>query len=155
MYFKQFLHDDLVCSSYFIASRQSREAAVVDPQLDIQPYIELAADRDYRITHVIDTHIHADHVSGNRALAAATEAKLYLHEAADVLFSFTPLRDDEEIHMGQLILRVMHTPGHREEAICLLVTNPPRSPEPSIHRSHTHSPHPRQEQSLELFLLHY
>lgn len=132
MYFKQFLHDALGCSSYFIASRQSREAAVVDPQLDIQPYLELAADRDYRITHVIDTHIHADHISGNRALAAATGAKLYLHEAADVLFPFNPLQDGEDLRVGQLILRVVHTPGHREEAICLLVTNPPRSPEPSM-----------------------
>ncbi len=132
MYFKQFLHDDLGCSSYLIASRQSREAAVVDPQLDIQPYLELAADRDYRITHVLDTHIHADHISGNRALAAATGAGIYLHEASDLLFPFNPLRDGDVLQIGQLNLQVVHTPGHRPEAICLLVTNPPRSPEPSM-----------------------
>src|SRR5215211_1498352 len=132
MYFKQFLHDDLGCSSYLIASRQSREAAVVDPQYDIQPYLDLAAERGYTITHVIDTHLHADHVSGNRRLAAATGAELYLHERADVLFPFHPLHDGDELHLGQVVLRVVHTPGHRPEAITLLVLNPPRSPEPSM-----------------------
>src|SRR5947209_5979097 len=109
MYFKQFLHDDLGCSSYFIASRQSREAAVVDPQLEIHPYLELAKERDFRLVAVIDTHLHADHVSGNRALAAATGAKLYLHESADVLFPFQPLRDGDEVTLGQVILRAVHT----------------------------------------------
>ena len=132
MYFKQFLNDELGCSSYFIASRESREAAVVDPAADVRPYLELAAERGYRITHVIDTHIHADHVSGNRALAAAAGAELCLHESADVLFPFRPLRDGEELRLGQLSLRIVHTPGHRPEAISILVLNPPRSPEPSM-----------------------
>jgi glyoxylase-like metal-dependent hydrolase (beta-lactamase superfamily II)/rhodanese-related sulfurtransferase len=132
MYFKQFLHDESGCASYFLASRQSREALVVDPQLDIQPYLDLAAEREYRISDVIDTHLHADHVSGNRALAQATGARTWLYESADVLFPFNKLSDGQELHLGQLILRVVHTPGHRPEAICLLVTNPPRSPMPSI-----------------------
>src|SRR6195256_6123246 len=93
MYFKQFLHDETGCASYFLASRQSREAAVVDPQLDIQSYLDLAAERDYRITDVIDTHLHADHVSGNRALAAATGGRIWLHESADVLFPFDAMKD--------------------------------------------------------------
>lgn len=95
MYFKQFLNDDLGCSSYLVASRQSREAIVVDPQFDIQPYLDLAREREYTVVGVIDTHLHADHVSGNRALAAATEATLYLHEAADVTFAFHKLRDGD------------------------------------------------------------
>lgn len=132
MYFKQFLHDDLGCSSYFIASRDSREAVVIDPQRDIEQYLELAAEREYQIVGVIDTHLHADHISGNRRLAAATGAKLYLHRSADVRFAFEPLDDGDEITLGQVILRVVHTPGHRPEAISLVVTNPPRSPEPSI-----------------------
>jgi glyoxylase-like metal-dependent hydrolase (beta-lactamase superfamily II)/rhodanese-related sulfurtransferase len=132
MYFKQFLHDETGCASYFLASRQSREAAVIDPQLEIQPYLDLAHERDYRIVEVIDTHLHADHISGNRALAAATGARLSLHERADVAFAFHPLADGDEIRLGQLILQVVHTPGHRPESISLLVTNPPRSPEPSI-----------------------
>ena len=132
MYFKQFLHDDLGCSSYFVASRQSREAIVVDPQFDIQPYLDLAGEREYTVVGVIDTHLHADHVSGNRALAAAADATLYLHEAADVTFAFHELRDGDKITIGQVILRVMHTPGHTPEMISLLVINPARSPEPSM-----------------------
>jgi len=132
MYFKQFLHDALGCSSYFIASRQSREAVVVDPQLDTQPYLNLARERGYTVVGVIDTHLHADHVSGNRALAAAAGAQLYLHEAADALFPFRKLRDGDDMTIGQVVLRVVHTPGHRPEMISLLVINPPRSPEPSM-----------------------
>jgi glyoxylase-like metal-dependent hydrolase (beta-lactamase superfamily II)/rhodanese-related sulfurtransferase len=132
MYFKQFLHDETGCASYFVASRQSREALVIDPQLRIQPYLDLAEERDYRIVEVIDTHLHADHVSGNRALAAATGARLWLHEGADVDFPFHALRDGQEILLGQIVVHVVHTPGHRPESISLLLTNPPRSPEPSM-----------------------
>jgi hydroxyacylglutathione hydrolase len=132
MYFKQFLHDETGCASYVVASRQTREAAVVDPQLDIQPYLDLAAERGYRLVHVVDTHLHADHLSGNRRLAAASGARLWLHGLADVRFAFDALEDGDELHLGQLIVRVVHTPGHRPEAISLLVANPPRSPEPSL-----------------------
>ena len=132
MYFKQFLHDESGCASYFVASRQSREAMVIDPQIDVQPYIDLAAERDYRITDVIDTHLHADHVSGNRKLAEKTGARLSLHESADVRFPFNPLTHGQEVPLGQLIIRVVYTPGHRPESICLLMTNPLRSPMPSI-----------------------
>ncbi|MDN5762487.1 MAG: MBL fold metallo-hydrolase [Microlunatus sp.] len=132
MYFKQFLHDDHGCASYFIASRASREAAVVDPQVDVDPYLDLAAERGYRITTVIDTHLHADHVSGNRALARATGATVRLHSSAEVAFAFAPLEDEDVLPLGQLRLQVLHTPGHRIESISLLVVNPPRSPEPSM-----------------------
>ena len=132
MYFKQFLHDDLGCSSYLIASRDSRAAAVIDPHRDVQQYLDLAAERGYNIVAVIDTHLHADHVSGNRDLAAATGAQLYLYETADTLFPFQPLQDGDEISLGQVVLRVVHTPGHRPEGLSLLVVNPARSPEPSM-----------------------
>ena len=111
---------------------EAREALVVDPHLDIQPYIDLASERDYTIVDVIDTHLHADHISGNRALVAATGARLWLHEAADVHFPFNALRDGQDLRLGQLIIHVVYTPGHRPESVCLLVTNPPRSPEPSL-----------------------
>src|SRR5437588_13105231 len=93
MYFKQFLHDEAGCASYFVASRQSREAVVVDPQYDVEPYRDLAEERGYTITDVVDTHLHADHVSGNRKLAQATAARLWLHESADVNFPFNKLAD--------------------------------------------------------------
>ena len=132
MYFKQFLHDETGCASYFVASRESREAAIIDPQHQIQPYLDLAVERDYRITMVIDTHLHADHISGNRALAAATGATLFLHADAQVDFPFHALRDGEDLHLGQIVMRVVHTPGHRPESISLVLTNPSRSPEPSM-----------------------
>ena len=132
MYFKQFLHDETGCASYFVASRQSREAWVVDPQYEVQPYLDLADERGYRIVGVADTHLHADHISGNRKLAQSAGATLYLHDAADVLFPFEPLHDGQELNLGQLVMRVYHTPGHRPEAMCLTVTNPLRSPMPSI-----------------------
>ena len=132
MYFKQFLHDETGCASYFVASRQSREAMVIDPQYNVQPYIDLAEERGYRITDVVDTHLHADHVTGNRKLAQQAGARLWLYESADVVFPFDPLKDGQELHLGQLVIRAIHTPGHRPESICLLITNPLRSPMPSI-----------------------
>ena len=105
---------------------------MVDPHRDMQQYIDLAAERGYNIVAVIDTHLHADHVSGNRDLAEATGAQLYLYEGADVLFPFQPLQDGNVISLGQVVLRVIHTPGHRPEGLSLVVVNPLRSPEPSM-----------------------
>jgi glyoxylase-like metal-dependent hydrolase (beta-lactamase superfamily II)/rhodanese-related sulfurtransferase len=109
-----------------------REAVVVDAQYELQPYVELAAERGYSIRHVIDTHVHADHVSGNRRLAKLTGAELWLHTSADVDFPYQALNDGDKLQVGQLVLRVLHTPGHRPEAMCLLVSNLERSPEPSL-----------------------
>ncbi len=90
------------------------------------------AERGLTLRHIVDTHLHADHVSGNRRLAAATGAPVSLHESADVLFPFEKLRDGQKIAVGELIVEVLHTPGHRPESLSLLITNPPRSPQPSI-----------------------
>ena len=132
MYFKQILNEEAGCSSYIIASRQSMEAVVVDPSLNIDQYIELAKNRRFEIKTVIDTHIHADHVSGARKLAVATGAEVAVHESADLLFQFRGLADGEVIKLGQLRLEILHTPGHRPESISILVTNPPRGEEPSL-----------------------
>lgn len=132
VYFKQIFNEDCGCSSYVIASRQSKEAAVVDSAIEIHQYLDLARDRSFKIKYVIDTHLHADHVSGNRKLVAATGAELCLHESADVLFPFRRLKDGEELHLGQLILKIVHTPGHRPESISIMVTNPPRGEQVSM-----------------------
>jgi hydroxyacylglutathione hydrolase len=132
MYFKQILNELCGCASYFVASRQSNEAAVVDPSLDLEQYDRLLRERDFRLRYVIDTHVHADHVSGGRLLAAEHDADFCLHESARVTFPFRPLRDGEELELGQLRLRIIHTPGHRPELISILIVNPPRSPEPSM-----------------------
>lgn len=132
MYFKQILDERYGCASYVIASRQSAEAAIVDPSIEIGQYEAILSERDFRLRYVIDTHVHADHLSGARRLAAAHGAELCLHESARVNYPFRPLVDGEELELGQLRLRVMHTPGHRPELISILVVNPPRSPEPSM-----------------------
>ena len=132
MYFKQFLDEQCGCASYLIASRQSHEAAVVDPSIDTDQYDELLRDRGFRLKYVIDTHVHADHVSGARRLAARHGAELCLHESAAVAYPFRGLKDGEELPLGQLRLRILHTPGHRSELISILVINPLRSPEPSM-----------------------
>lgn len=132
MYFKQFLDERLGCASYCVASRQSHEAAIVDPSIDTDQYEALLEEREFTLKYVIDTHVHADHVSGARALAARHGAELCLHESAAVSYPFRALRDGEELELGQLRLRVLHTPGHRPELISILVINPPRSAEPSM-----------------------
>ncbi|MDR7418340.1 MAG: MBL fold metallo-hydrolase [Armatimonadota bacterium] len=132
MYFKQFLDEICGCASYLVASRQSREAAIVDPSLATAQYEALMAERGFTLRYVIDTHVHADHVSGARALAARHGVPVCLHESARVTYPVQSLRDGDELPLGQLRLRVVHTPGHRPEMISLLVINPPRSPEPSM-----------------------
>lgn len=132
MYFRQFLDERCGCASYLVASRQSREAAIIDPSIAIEEYDAILAQRDFRLRYVIDTHIHADHVSGARDLATEHGAELCLHEVAHVAYPFRPLHDAEELALGQLRLRVLHTPGHRPELVSILVVNPARSPEPSM-----------------------
>jgi glyoxylase-like metal-dependent hydrolase (beta-lactamase superfamily II)/rhodanese-related sulfurtransferase len=132
MYFKQILDEHSGCASYVVASRESEEAAIVDPSIQIEQYLTLLEDREFTLRYVIDTHVHADHVSGARRLVAAAGGELCLYESADVAYPFRPLRDGEEIPLGQLRLRVLHTPGHRPELMSILVVNPPRSPEPSM-----------------------
>ena len=132
MYFKQILDERCGCASYLIASRQSHEAAIVDPSIETDQYLPLLQERGFTLRYVIDTHVHADHVSGARKLAAEHGAELCLHESAKVAYPFRGLRNAEELPLGQLKLRILHTPGHRPELISVLVINPPRSPEPSM-----------------------
>jgi hydroxyacylglutathione hydrolase len=132
MYFKQILDERCGCASYLIASRQSQEAAIVDPAIQVEQYEALLQERGFQLRYIIDTHVHADHVSGARLLASQCGGELCLHAAAPVAYPFRPLEDGEELPLGQLRLRVMHTPGHRRELFSLLVVNPPRSPEASM-----------------------
>ncbi|MFN8536089.1 MAG: MBL fold metallo-hydrolase, partial [Thermomicrobiales bacterium] len=132
MYFKQIRNERCGCASYLIASRQTREAAVVDPAHTTGEYDTLLRERGFTLRYVIDTHLHADHISGARQLAAAHGADLCLHEFAVVTYPFLPLQDNMELTLGQLRLRVLHTHGHRPELISLLIGNPARSPEPAL-----------------------
>ena len=113
MYFKQFLNERCGCASYVVASRRTHDAAIIDPAIETEPYDALLRERGFRLHYVIDTHIHADHVSGARRLATQYGAQLCLHESAQVAYPFRPLHDHQELELGQLRLRVLHTPGHR------------------------------------------
>jgi len=132
MYFKQILDERCGCASYLIASRQSHEAAIVDPSIETAQYEPLLQERGFKLRYVLDTHVHADHVSGARKLVADHGADLCMHESARVTYPFRPLANGDELPLGQLKLRVLHTPGHRPELISILVVNPQRSPEPSM-----------------------
>ena len=107
-------------------------STVGDPHADdLERYLEFATLKGTTITRVIDTHIQADHRSGGRALAARTGAAYGLHESADVAFPFTPLADGQELVCGNVVIRVLHTPGHTPESLCLVVTDKTRGPESS------------------------
>jgi hydroxyacylglutathione hydrolase len=131
MIFKPYYYFDTGCAAYLFGCASMGKCAVVDPQArDVNSYLEFAAAKDMRITHVIDTHVHADHRSGGAELARRAGAHYCLHEVADVEVSFTPMRDAEEIELGNTRVTVLHTPGHSPESVCLLVKDLRRGPEP-------------------------
>jgi hydroxyacylglutathione hydrolase len=103
---------------------------VVDPQLEIEPYLEAAAQKAMRVTHIIETHVQADHVSGARRLATAARAPVLFHESAGVHFPHVAVADGEEHEMGNVRMTFLHTPGHTPDSLSILVTDRTRGPEP-------------------------
>lgn len=101
-----------------------------DPTEQIEPYLRVSQETGMKIRYVIDTHVHADHVSGGRRLAEATGADYVLHTSAGAQFPFRGVTDNEELDLGNVQIRVMHTPGHTPEHISLVVTDKTRGPEP-------------------------
>jgi glyoxylase-like metal-dependent hydrolase (beta-lactamase superfamily II) len=131
MIFKPYHYFETGCAAYLFGCGGLGKCAVVDAhEEDIDAYLAFAASKGMRITHVIDTHVHADHRSGGPALARRADAEYCLHESADVSLPFTALRDDQEIELGNTRVKVLHTPGHTPESICLLVADHRRGPEP-------------------------
>jgi len=121
MYFKQFYLGCLAHASYLIGS--DGEAAVVDPRRDVDSYIEEARAQGLEIRHVIETHLHADFVSGHRELAHRTGAKIYFGAKAGAKFDHVPVLDGDEIRMGEVVLRFLETPGHTPESVSILVVD--------------------------------
>lgn len=132
MIFKQFRYEPLAQASYLVACGRTKEAAVVDPIANSGAdfYALEAADQGLTITAVLETHVHADFVSCARELADLTGAAHYLHEAAPVRYPVASLKDGQVLTLGQVELRVIHTPGHTPEHVCYLVTDHGRSAEP-------------------------
>jgi hydroxyacylglutathione hydrolase len=128
MYFKQFYLGCLAHASYLIGS--DGEAAVVDPQRDVDQYINEAEGNGLRIKYVIETHLHADFVSGHRELAARTGAEIVFSVKAEATFPHRAVRDGDEIRIGKVVLRIMETPGHTPESISILVIDSRGSGQP-------------------------
>ncbi|MGZ4829233.1 MAG: MBL fold metallo-hydrolase [Candidatus Angelobacter sp.] len=128
MYFEQFYLGCLAHASYMLGSEG--EAAVVDPQRDVEIYLKAADQQGLKIRHIFETHLHADFVSGHLELAKRTGAKIYIGAEAGATFPHVPMRDGLQVRFGKLRITALETPGHTPEGICLVVTNEEKSPDP-------------------------
>ncbi len=134
MYFQHVYDKSLAQASYFIGCQKAGVAIVIDPKRDVDTYLEIAGQNKMKITHIAETHIHADFLTGSRELAALTGAKMYLSdeggEGWEYEFPHEGLKDGDSFMVGNLKFDVLHTPGHTPESISFLLTDLPASPEP-------------------------
>src|SRR5246127_3981583 len=121
MIFKQFYLNCLAHASYLIGDEETRTATVVDPQRDIERYLEFAAENKLQIKHVILTHLHADFIAGHLELRDRAGATIYLGAKAQTEYRFTPLADGSLVEFGRVRLKALETPGHTPESISILV----------------------------------
>src|SRR5437660_7245835 len=128
MYFEQFYLGCLAHASYMLASQG--EAVVVDPQRDVELYLQAAERQSVSIRHIFETHLHADFVSGHRELAARTGARIYMGGEAGATFPHVPVNDGFTLKFGRASIGVLETPGHTPESICLVVIDEEKSGAP-------------------------
>jgi hydroxyacylglutathione hydrolase len=128
--FLQFVDEDLGCASYVVGDEEAGEAVVVDPAYAIEQYLDAAKHHKVELKRVLETHTHADHVSGHGRLALEHGLPVRIHPAAEPEFDFEPLEDGAEIEVGQVAIRVIHTPGHRPEHCAFAVIDRTRAGEP-------------------------
>jgi hydroxyacylglutathione hydrolase len=132
MIFTQFVDDALGCASYLVGDPGTGAAVVVDPAFAIEQYLADAERQDVRIVRVVETHTHADHLSGHGRLALEHGIPVSVHPAANAEYPHDPLDDGDGIALGDIVLRCIHTPGHRPEHCCLAVSDLTRGPDPWI-----------------------
>lgn len=132
MIFAQFVDDALGCASYLVGDAGTGTAVVVDPAFAIEQYLDEAEKRGVRIVRTIETHTHADHLSGHGRLALEHGIPVSIHASAGVAYPHDPMEDGHEIALGDIVLRCIHTPGHRPEHCCLAVSDRSRGPDPWI-----------------------
>ncbi|MBK6389058.1 MAG: MBL fold metallo-hydrolase [Saprospiraceae bacterium] len=134
MYFQHIYDKSLAQASYFIGCQKAGVAAVIDAKRDVDTYIEIAKANNMKITHIFETHIHADFLAGSRELAQLTGADLYLSdeggEGWQYQFPHVGLKDGDKIKIGNLTMEVLHTPGHTPESVSFLLTDNPASNKP-------------------------
>lgn len=120
MFFRQILHPEHACISYMVGCPTKGVCAVIDPQGQVERYIGEASQNGMTISHILETHIHADHISASRELNARTQAPIYLGPQHEVEYPTLPLSDGQILEVGNRRIRVLHTPGHTMEHVCLL-----------------------------------
>ena len=130
MLFQQFLDDDLGCAAYLVGDEEAGVAAIVDPPYALAPVLAAATKYGVEIVRVVETHTHADHLSGHGRLALEHGVPISIHPAAEVTYAHDALTDGLELELGQVVLRAIHTPGHRPEHSCLAVIDRSRADEP-------------------------
>ena len=130
MLFQQFLDDDLGCAAYLVGDEEAGIAAIVDPPYAVAPVLAAAAKHGVEIVRVVETHTHADHLSGHGRLALEQGVPISIHPAAEAEYAHDALTDGLELEFGQVVLRAIHTPGHRPEHSCLAVIDRSRADEP-------------------------
>jgi glyoxylase-like metal-dependent hydrolase (beta-lactamase superfamily II) len=130
MILRSFLHQDPIGISYLFGCGGQASGAVIDPVGYPDRYLRAADETGMRIKYVIDTHVHADHISAGRQLAEAAGAPYVLSAGADVAFPFHAVQDNDTLPLGNVVATVLHTPGHTPEHVCLLVTDRTRADEP-------------------------
>src|SRR5690349_5698053 len=128
MFFRQILHRDLGCASYVLAD--GGQGAVVDPKWEIEEYLRLAEENGFEIRHILETHNHADHVSGRGRLAEATGATIYISPTAGAAFEHHVLEDGDAVQLGDVRIVALPTPGHRPEHVSYLVEDRSRGERP-------------------------
>ena len=128
MYFEQFYLGCLAHASYLLAS--DGDGVVVDPQRDVELYVKAAEEHGVTIRHILESHLHADFVSGHKELATRMGAKIYMGAQAGATFPHVPVSDGFELRFGKASIRVLETPGHTPESICMVVTDQEKSSSP-------------------------
>jgi len=130
MLFKQYQHEEGNCLSYLIGCTKKEVAAVFDAQYNIEPYVQYAKEKNLHITHIFETHAQADHISGAKKLADVSGGTLYFHSSALANFSSQRVNENDTLRVGNIELKILHTPGHTKDSISILVTDTTRSNEP-------------------------
>jgi hydroxyacylglutathione hydrolase len=128
--FRQIVNEDLGCASYLVGDPKQGVAVVIDPQWDVEPYLHLSRIHGVRIEHILETHNHADHVSGHGRLTAATGATIHINELAGADYPHEPFGDGWKLALGSVEVEAVHTPGHRPEHTSFLLRDDARGPEP-------------------------
>jgi hydroxyacylglutathione hydrolase len=128
--FRQFVDDGLGCASYLIGDEDTGEAAIIDPAYWVEQYLDEASRQEVRLTRVLETHTHADHLSGHGRLALDHGCRVHIHGAADPHYAYEPLDDGTVVDVGAISIRTIHTPGHRPEHCSFAVSDRHRSDEP-------------------------